>query len=120
MLKVSWLPVNQIVLAISLKSLSSICPHFCCLQSLWSLCLHTHAHSPGPREIPGCTGGCQLTYCKACIFNRDEVSVPDVSDCPECSDIADYSRPSSCYLKWSRCAGRQLSRANRVGISCSH
>ena len=82
------------------------------------LCNNYTQCSPGPREIPGCTGGCQLTYCKACIFSRDEVIVPDdASQCPVCSDVADYTRPSVCYWRWSRCAGHRYWIANRVGVN---
>ena len=58
-------------------------------------------YSPGPREIPGCTGSCQLTYCHACYLSEDPVPRPET--CPKCKDLRNYLMDSECFCRWADC-----------------
>lgn len=80
-------------------------------------CIPPSIHnSPGPREIPGCTGPCQLTYCSMCIFTSDPVvTPPGLDQCPVCYDLSQYLTDSTCFWRWARCAGRKYMQAN-VGV----
>ncbi len=58
------------------------------------------SNSPGPREIPGCTGSCQLTYCRACYFSPHPLPLP--GNCKQC-DLANYRSNTPCFRQWSKC-----------------
>lgn len=71
----------------------------------------------GSPQTPGCSGECEVSYCKSCFYSRDDVIEPsqsDMSRCRLCRNSDDYSRPSVCYFRWSRCVGNLFWKANRV------
>ena len=87
----------------------SVCPHVICsfvMLSSNSLSLYSffHFYSPGPREIPGCRGRCQFSYCKACYVG-DEPIFPPPGNCTLCN-LSDYTSNTKCYRKWARCTRR--------------
>ena len=57
------------------------------------------SNSPGPREIPGCTGPCQVTFCSACYFS--EVSRPLPGVCRICGSGAVST--VGCLKRWAKC-----------------
>ena len=54
--------------------------------------------SPGPREIPGCTGRCQVTYCPACYFSKQPRPLP--GRCSLCGAPVSSLR---CLKRWANC-----------------
>ena len=61
---------------------------------LWSSLLP----SPGPREIPGCTGQCQLTFCHACYFSKEVRDLP--GQCRACGSPVSSLK---CLQRWAIC-----------------
>ena len=65
---------------------------------------HTPTHTtmipfrPGPREIPGCTGQCPLTYCGACYFAKQVRSLPK-----GCGDCGSPISSLECLEVWADC-----------------
>lgn len=62
---------------------------------------------PGPREIPGCTGQCQLSYCNACYFSEEPLPLPGncSADCAE-----GLTTDNKCFRSWASC----VRRAHRI------
>ena len=67
---------------------------------------------PGPREIPGCTGTCQFTFCSACYFSEEPRPLPGY--CPLCGGPISSVR---CYKRWAYCIGRADAREYE-DVSC--
>ncbi|XP_064384618.1 kielin/chordin-like protein [Halichondria panicea] len=80
------------------------CPPVCtaafCKRNKWAKCT-----MPGPREIPGCTGTCQFTFCSACYFSEEPRPLPGY--CPLCGGPISSVR---CYKRWAYCIGRADAR----------
>ena len=74
----------------------------------------------GPREIPGCTGPCQLTYCRTCYFDDQLHSPPANCSSEECGvdNLQDYLSDSTCFRRWGICVRRN--QVFRPKVSCSH
>ncbi|KAL5467426.1 hypothetical protein EMCRGX_G031647 [Ephydatia muelleri] len=53
---------------------------------------------PGPREIPGCTGQCQLTYCNACYYSKTARDLPG-----NCRDCGSPISSLHCLKRWAKC-----------------
>jgi len=92
-------------------SSNASCPPTCsmafCSQKANKRALCT---APGPREIPGCTGSCQLTYCHACYNSETSVDIP--GSCEQCED---YTAESSCFKAWAKCVRRaQITEHGKV------
>lgn len=62
---------------------------------------YVYIYSPGPREIPGCTGSCQLTHCPACYFSVNRRPLP--GSCRTCGTPVSTQH---CLRKWAYCVGR--------------
>lgn len=58
----------------------------------------TISSSPGPREIPGCTGRCQVTYCHACYFSKQPRQLPG-----KCSLCGAPVTNLKCLKQWTFC-----------------
>ena len=72
--------------------------------------LYWLCYSPGPREFPGCTGTCQLTYCRACYFAPEPLPRP--GSCTQC-DRMDYQSDTRCFRRWSKCIRKAHRKENR-------
>lgn len=57
-------------------------------------------YRPGPHEIPGCTGRCQVTHCSACYFSRTPHTYTTPPKCPSCgAPVRDFP----CLQRWASC-----------------
>lgn len=76
-------------------------------------------YSPGPREIPGCTGSCQRTYCHTCYYSEDAHPRPSHCDRKRCTNLMHYQTNSRCFRRWANCVRRAQRMLQRpVGLRC--
>ena len=85
-----------------------VCHHAVILNLM---CIILITCSPGPREIPGCTGSCQVTYCPACYFSKKPRPLP--GSCRTCGAPVSGRH---CLKKWAYCVGR--ANARKYGRVC--
>ena len=68
-----------------------------CLLTLLADIKMIFPHRPF-REIPGCTGQCQVTFCTACYFSEETRPLPT-----GCSDCGSPISSEGCLESWAKC-----------------